>query len=69
MNYTLNDAQMSVLREIADAEMRSLEQMLSILLAEGVTFYYCDYRSPRGDIDSNNLSDKLTCNAHALVDK
>jgi len=67
MNFTLNDMQMQVLKEVADAEMRSTEQMLSILLAEGISFYYCDYHSPSGTVDEVGLANIMTRNAKFLA--
>ena len=69
MNLTLNDMQMQVLKEVADAEMRSTEQMLSILLAEGISFYYCDYHSPSGTVDEVGLANIMTNNAKALANR
>jgi len=48
---TLNETQARVLQQIANAEMRSPEQMLSLLLAEGVRFYFCDYQPHSGEVD------------------
>jgi|TARA_B100000073_G_scaffold271660_1_gene231372 predicted peroxiredoxin len=64
MNFTLNDTQQKVLEEIADAEMRSVEQMLSMLLVQGVRFYFCDYTSPfYNEIDADKLENQLRDNA------
>ena len=64
MNFTLNDTQQKVLEEIADAEMRSVEQMLSMLLKEGIRFYFCDYVSPfYNEIDVDKLENQLLDNA------
>ena len=55
----LNEVQSKVLKEIAEAEVRSPEQMLSLLLAEGVRFYFCDYCSPHGQVNEIQLSNLL----------
>ena len=49
MNYKLNDVQMHVLEQVSDKEMRTQEQMMSLLLAEAVRFYFCDHESPKGN--------------------
>ncbi len=60
MNFTLNDTQQQVLEEVAKAEMRSVEQMLSMLLMQGVRFYFCDYCSPfYNEVDADKLENKL----------
>ena len=56
----LNEAQSAALNEVAEAELRTPEQMLSLLLAEGIRFYFCDYRSAHGEIDQSKLEDALT---------
>ena len=63
-NYTLNEVQQQVLKDIAEAEMRSIEQMLSLLLVQGVRFYFCDYQSPfYNDVDADKLENKLLADA------
>lgn len=62
-NYTLNEVQQQVLMEIAEAEMRSIEQMLSLLLVQGVRFYFCDYEPPFNNVDSGKLENKLLADA------
>lgn len=42
----LNETQSKALQLVANAELRTPEQMLSLLLAEGIRFYFCDYESP-----------------------
>lgn len=42
----LNETQAKALQLVANAELRTPEQMLSLLLAEGIRFYFCDYESP-----------------------
>jgi predicted peroxiredoxin len=64
MNFTLNDTQQKVLEEVAEAEMRSVEQMLSMLLVQGIRFYFCDYCSPfYNEVDSDKLENILLENA------
>ena len=64
MNFTLNDTQQKVLEEVAEAEMRSVEQMLSMLLVQGISFYFCDYCSPfYNEVDADKLEKTLLANA------
>ena len=64
MNFTLNDTQQKVLEEVAEAEMRSVEQMLSMLLVQGIRFYFCDYCSPfYNEVDADKLENQLLDNA------
>ena len=53
-NFCLNSVQFRVVKEVADADIRSMEQMLSLLLEMGVRFYFADYwpqSGERPDID------------------
>jgi len=60
MNFTLNDTQQQVLEEVAEAEMRTVEQMLSLLLVQGVRFYFCDYCSPfYNEVNADKLEEQL----------
>ncbi len=64
MNFTLNDTQQKVLEKVAEAEMRSVEQMLSMLLTQGIRFYFCDYCSPfYNEVDADKLENILLANA------
>ena len=47
----LNETQAKALQLVANAELRTPEQMLSLLLAEGIRFYFCDYESPFSHVD------------------
>lgn len=47
----LTDIQANVLQLVSNAEMRSKSQMLSLLLAEGVRFYFCDREPFWGGVD------------------
>ena len=63
-NFTLNDTQQQVLKEVATAEMRSVEQMLSMLLVQGIRFYFCDYTSPfYNEVDADKLENTLLADA------
>ena len=63
-NFTLNDTQQQVLKEVATAEMRSVEQMLSMLLVQGIRFYFCDYCSPfYNEVDADKLEKTLLADA------
>lgn len=59
MNYTLTDTQQAVVEKIADAEMRSVNQVVGLLLAEGISWTYVDYSPRYGDIDSSKLEDQI----------
>ena len=66
---TLNAAQRRVVAEIAATEVRSPEQMLSLLLSEGIRFYYCDYTPPRAlpEFNPEELYTELDTDAARLV--
>ena len=55
----LNESQTAAIQEAANAELRTPEQMLSILLAEGFRFYFLDYESPHGRVDASDLEKAL----------
>ncbi len=59
MNYTLTDTQQAVVEKIADAEMRSVNQVVGLLLAEGISWTYVDYSPRYGDINSSKLEDQI----------
>jgi hypothetical protein len=63
----LNDTQARVLQQIANAEMRSPEQMLSLLLAEGIRFYFCDYQPQSGEVDPESAEFMLKQDAIRCV--
>ena len=42
MNYKLNRAQQKVVAAVAKSEARTQEQVVSILLDQGLDFFYCD---------------------------
>ena len=64
INFTLNDTQQQVLDAVAAAEMRSVEQMLSLLLVQGIRFYFCDYCSPfYNEVDADKLENRLLADA------
>jgi hypothetical protein len=68
----LNETQAKVLQFVANTEMRSREQMLSLLLAEGIRFYFSDYESPAtcsttADFDPEELVRKLQADAMRCV--
>lgn len=67
MNYTLNSTQQHVLEEVCAAELRTPEQMMSLLLAEAMRFYFMDHESPRGNPDSVKLETFLNNDAKAQV--
>lgn len=47
----LNETQSKIVQLIANAELRTNEQMISLLLAEGIRFYFCDYETPFGHVE------------------
>lgn len=59
MKLTKNQAR--VVQLAANAEHRTPEQMLSLLLAEGITFYFMDREQMRGgaEIDVNEAADLM----------
>ena len=59
MNYVLTDAQQAVVEAIAKAELRSIKQMVGLLLAEGVNWMYVDYAPKYGDIKGTELEETL----------
>ena len=68
-NYTLNEVQQQVLKDIAEAEMRPIDQMLSLLLVQGIRFYFCDYVSPfYNEVDADKLEEKLLKDATPIYE-
>lgn len=65
----LNETQAKVLQLVANSELRTREQMLSLLLAEGIRFYFCDYESPFSHVEINaeELENALRCDAMRCV--
>jgi len=59
MNYTLTDTQQAIVEEIANAEMRSVNQVVGLLLAEGISWTYLDYSPRYGDINPSKLEDQI----------
>ena len=59
MNYVLSDSQQAVVEAIAKAELRSIKQIVGLLLAEGVSFMYVDYAPRFGGIDHSALEETL----------
>jgi hypothetical protein len=59
MKLTKNQAR--VVQLAANAEHRTPEQMLSLLLAEGITFYFMDRERMRGgaEINVNEAADLM----------
>lgn len=49
----LSESQARIVQLAANAELRTPQQMLSLLLAEGVTFYFCDRLEVRGGSEFN----------------
>lgn len=59
-NFCLNSVQFRVVKEVADADIRSMEQMLSLLLEMGVRFYFADYLPQSGELpELGKLEDQL----------
>ena len=59
MNYVLSDSQQAVVEAIAKAELRSIKQIVGLLLAEGVNFMYVDYAPRFGGINEKELEETL----------
>lgn len=62
----LNEVQLQVIKEVAEAEMRSPEQMLSLLLREGVRFYFCEC-SQHGVVNEIQLAELLNNDAKQQI--
>ena len=59
-NFCLNPVQFRVVKEVADADIRSMEQMLSLLLEQGIRFYFADYWPQSGERpELGKLEDQL----------
>lgn len=54
----LNKVQSKVVKEVAEAEIRSPEQMLSLLLSEGIRFYFLDQQCQVNDLQLCTLLDE-----------
>ena len=59
MNYTLSDVQQDAIEKVATAEMRSVSQVVGLLLAEGISWTYVDSCPRYGDINTSNLEDQI----------
>ncbi len=59
MNYTLTDTQQAVVETLAKAEMRSVSQMMALLIAEGISWTYVDYCPRYGEINASKLEDQV----------
>ena len=43
--YTLNPTQQKVINAVSKSERRSPEQVLSMLLDQGLSFFYCEHQA------------------------
>ncbi len=69
-NFCLNPVQFKAIKECADCEQRSMEQMLSLLLDMGVHAFYQDYSSPTyNDPDVYKLEEELKLDAIRAIKK
>ena len=61
----LTETQARIVQLAANAELRTPEQMLSLLLAEGVIFYFMDHDTMRGgaEIDIKEAERQLITEA------
>jgi len=59
MNYTLTDLQQAVVEELAKAEMRSVDQVVGLLLAEGISWTYVDYSPRYGEVNTSKLEAQI----------
>jgi hypothetical protein len=55
----LTPLQRSIIAKIAKAEFRTTSQMISLLLAEGIRFYFCDNDARFGNIKEDELVKQL----------
>jgi len=64
----LTDLQQHAIKACAKAELRSEAQMLSLLLAEGFRFYFCDSEPRFGDLPQmTQLGESLEAEAATMV--
>ena len=64
----LTDLQQHAIKACAKAELRSEAQMLSLLLAEGLRFYFCDSEPRFGDLpEMAQLGESLEAEAATMV--
>ena len=59
MNYTLSDIQQNAIEKVAKAEMRSVNHVVGLLLAEGINWTYIDSEPRYGDINTSDLENEL----------
>ena len=55
----LNEAQLAALNQAATAELRTQEQMLSLIMAEGIRYYFFDYEPPHGNLNKDEIANIL----------
>jgi predicted peroxiredoxin len=55
----LTPLQRSIIAKIAKAEFRTTTQMISLLLAEGIRFYFCDDDARFGKIEEDKWVKEL----------
>ena len=61
MNYKLNRAQQKVVAAVAKSEARTQEQVVSILLDQGLDFFYCEHTAIYEPyVDSETFDKDLT---------
>ena len=55
----LSPLQTKIINKIAKADCRTNTQVLSLILAEGVRFYFCEYDPRFGCINEDELVEQL----------
>ena len=45
-NYQLTDLQQKIVNDMSRSEARPIEQCLSMLIDDGLDFYYCEHTAP-----------------------
>ena len=56
--YTLNPTQQKVINAVAKSERRSPEQVLSMLLDQGLDFFYCEHTAMYSPYVNSETFDK-----------
>ena len=56
--YTLNPTQQKVINAVAKSERRTQEQVLSMLLDQGLDFFYCEHQAMYSPYVNSETFDK-----------
>ena len=58
MNYKLNRTQQRVVAAVAKSEARTQEQVVSMLLDQGLNFFYCEHQAMYSPYVNSDTFDK-----------